>query len=105
MVVNLVEFQIKGSVYPDVDTSWSIQIECKEAVVREWLQRLLDVLRERLIGGDDTLIAQILWKGTNDVTGTSVEFRESPVFDLENGRITRWTSRADTALFNATLQA
>lgn len=49
-------------------------------------------LPERSIDGDDTLVAQILWKGTNDVTGTSVEFRESPVFDLENGRITRWTS-------------
>lgn len=69
----------------------------------EWTA--VSVIPERFIDGGDSVVALIRWSGTNVATGKSTEFRGAHVFDLENGRITRWTSYADSALFNAAHQA
>lgn len=65
----------------------------------------VSVTPERFIVGGDTVVALILWSGTNVETGTSTEFRGAHVFDFDNGRINQWTSYADSALFNAAHQA
>lgn len=41
---------------------------------------------------------------SNVETGKSTEFRAVHVFDFEDGKIARWTSYADSALFNAARQ-
>lgn len=64
----------------------------------------VSVTPERYIDGDDVVVALITWSGTNVETGKSTEFRGVHVFDFENGKIARWTSYADSALFNAALQ-
>ncbi|MDS0300362.1 nuclear transport factor 2 family protein [Halogeometricum sp. S1BR25-6] len=61
----------------------------------------VSVVPERFVDGGDTVVALITWSGTSSETGRSVEFRGAHVFDFEDGKIVRWTSYADTALFNA----
>lgn len=61
----------------------------------------VSVVPERYVDGDDTIVALVTWSGTNVETGKSTEFRGAHVFDFEDGKIARWTSYADTALFNA----
>ncbi|ELZ31407.1 hypothetical protein C474_08897 [Halogeometricum pallidum JCM 14848] len=65
----------------------------------DWTE--VSVVPERFIDGGDTVVALITWSGTYVETGTSVEFRGAHVFDFQDGKIVRWTSYADTALFNA----
>ena len=64
----------------------------------------VSVRPERFVDGRDTVVALITWSGTYIETGKSVEFRGAHVFDFEDGKIVRWTSYADTALFNAALE-
>lgn len=64
----------------------------------------VSVTPERYIDGDSVVVALITWSGTNVETGKSTEFRGVHVFDFENGKIARWTSYADSALFNAASQ-
>jgi ketosteroid isomerase-like protein len=79
-----------------------------EAAIRENLfaemadaWEAVEVVPDRFVDGGDTVVALVTWRGTNVETGRSVEFRGAHVFDFEDGEITRWTSYADTALFNA----
>lgn len=60
----------------------------------------VSVVPERYIDGGESVVALIVWSGTNVRTGKSTEFRGAHVFDFEDGKITRWTSYADSALFN-----
>lgn len=64
----------------------------------------VSVTPERFVDGGDTVVALITWSGTNIDTGNSTEFRGAHVFDFEEGKIARWTSYADSALFNAALE-
>lgn len=64
----------------------------------------VSVRPERFVDGGDTVVALITWSGTYIETGKSVEFPGAHVFDFEDGKIVRWTSYADTALFNAALE-
>lgn len=65
----------------------------------------VSVTPERFIDGGNTVVALITWSGTNIETGRSAEFRGAHIFDFKNGTITRWTSYADSALFNAAHRA
>lgn len=62
------------------------------------------VTPERYVDGGDTVVSLITWSGTNVETGKSTEFRGAHVFDFIDGKITRWESIADSALFNATFE-
>jgi ketosteroid isomerase-like protein len=64
----------------------------------------VSVVPERFVDGGDTVVALTTWAGTYIETGKSVEFRGAHVFDFEDEMIVRWTSYADTALFNAALE-
>lgn len=69
-----------------------------DGMANDWID--VTVTPERYIDGGETVVALVTWSGTNVETGTSTEFEAAHVFDLEDGRITRWTSYADSALFN-----
>ncbi len=62
------------------------------------------VAPERYVVDGDTVVALHTWRGTYSKTGKTVEYPNAHVFDLENGKIARWRSYADTALFNAALE-
>lgn len=62
------------------------------------------VVPERYIDGGDTVVALGTASGTSTETGTSIEFPFAHVFDFDDGKISRWISYFDTALFNATLE-
>lgn len=64
----------------------------------------VSVVPERYVEDGGTVVALLTWSGTYSDTGRSVEFGGAHVFDFEDGRIVRWTSYADTALFNAALE-
>lgn len=66
--------------------------------------RDVSVTPERFVDGGDTVVALITWSGINVDTGKSTEFRGAHVFDFEDEKIVRWTSYADSALFNAALE-
>jgi ketosteroid isomerase-like protein len=61
----------------------------------------VSVVPERFVDGGDTVVALTTWSGTYVETEKQVAFRGAHVFDFRNGKIVRWTSYADTALFNA----
>lgn len=56
---------------------------------------------ERYVNSGDTVVALGTGSGTSAETGKSVEFPFAHVYDFEDGKISRWTSYIDTALFNA----
>lgn len=60
---------------------------------------------EQFVDGGDTVDALMTWSGTSTETGKDVENPGAHVFEFEDGMIARWTSDADTALFNAALEA
>lgn len=60
---------------------------------------------ERYINSGDTVVALGTGSGISAETGKSVEFPFAHVFDFEDGKISRWTSYIDTALFNAAHEA
>jgi ketosteroid isomerase-like protein len=68
----------------------------------EWTD--LSVIPQRFVDGGDTVVALTTWSGTYIETGKSVEFRGAHVFEFSDEKIVRWTSYADTALFNAALE-
>jgi ketosteroid isomerase-like protein len=68
---------------------------------KEWEN--VSVVPARYVTDGATVIALYTWSGTARATGKSVEFEGAHVFDFEDGTIVRWTSYADTALFNAAL--
>lgn len=68
----------------------------------EWTD--VTVTPERLVDGGDTVVALVEWSGTAVKTGRSTAFRGAHVFDFVDGKIARWTSIADSALFNAALE-
>lgn len=63
------------------------------------------VIPQRFVDGGNTVVALTTWSGTYIETGKSVEFRGAHVFDFDGEKIVRWTSYADTALFNAALES
>jgi hypothetical protein len=65
----------------------------------------VSVVPERCVEDGDTVVALHTWRGTSSTTGKSVEYPNAHVFDFEDGKIVQWTSYADTALFNAALEA
>lgn len=64
----------------------------------------VSVIPERFIDGGETVVALVTWSGTNIETGKSTRFRGAHVFDFGDGKITLWTSYADSALFNEALR-
>lgn len=64
----------------------------------------VSVVPDRFVADDETVVALFTWRGTYVETGKSVEYPGVHVFEFEDGRIARWTSFADTALFNAALE-
>ena len=64
----------------------------------------VSVVPGRYVEDGDTVVALYEWSGTARDTGTSVAFDGVHVFDFEEGTVARWTSYADTALFNAALE-
>ncbi|USZ73527.1 nuclear transport factor 2 family protein [Natronosalvus halobius] len=65
----------------------------------------VSVAPERYVEDDDTVVVLLTWSGTSTKTGKSVEYPNAHVFDFEEGKIIQWRSYADTALFNAALEA
>lgn len=65
----------------------------------------VSVVPERYVADGDTVVVLHTWRGTARKTGTSVEYPNAHVFDFEDGKIVQWTSYADTAVFNAALEA
>ncbi|MFC7230708.1 nuclear transport factor 2 family protein [Saliphagus sp. GCM10025308] len=65
----------------------------------------VSVVPERYVEDDDTVVVLLTWSGTSTKTGKSVEYPNAHVFDFEEGKIIQWRSYADTALFNAALEA
>lgn len=63
------------------------------------------VVPDRFVEDGDTVVALLDWSGTYRETGKSVEYPNAHVFDFVDGKIARWTSYADTAEFNAALEA
>jgi hypothetical protein len=61
----------------------------------------VSVVPQCFVDGGDTVVALTNWSGTYIETGKSTEFRGAHVFEFADGKIIRWTSYADTALFNA----
>lgn len=60
----------------------------------------VSVIPERYIDGGETVVAVVTWSGTNVETGKSTKFQAAHIFDFEEAKISRWTSYADSALFN-----
>lgn len=56
---------------------------------------------ERYVNSGDTVVALGTGSGISAETGKSVEFPFAHVYDFEDGKISRWISYIDTALFNA----
>lgn len=69
------------------------------ALANDWEE--VSVVPEQFVDGGDTVVALFTWCGTYTETGKSVEFPGIHVFEFDDGRIARWRSYADTALFNA----
>ena len=69
----------------------------------EWVD--VSVVPERFVESDDTVVVLLTWSGTYSPTGKSVEYPNAHVFDFEDGKIVQWTSYADTAVFNAAMDA
>lgn len=65
----------------------------------------ISIIPQRFVDGGDTVVALTKWSGTYIATEKSVEFRGAHVFDFNDGKIVRWTSYGDTALFNAALES
>jgi len=65
----------------------------------------VSVVPARYITDGDTVIALFEWSGTSSETGKSVVVEGAHVFDFEDGTITQWISFADTAMFDAALEA
>ncbi|MFC6724471.1 nuclear transport factor 2 family protein [Halobium palmae] len=65
----------------------------------------VSVVPERYVADSNTVVALHTWSGTSTKTGKSVEYPNAHVFDFEDGKIVQWRSYADTALFNAALEA
>lgn len=63
------------------------------------------VVPDRYVDDGDTVIALGTITGTAVETEATLESSFCHVFDFEDGRIVRWTSYFDTALFNAALEA
>lgn len=61
----------------------------------------MSAVPERYVNSGETVVALGTASGTSAETGKSVEFPFAHVYDLEDGKISRWTSYIDTALFNA----
>lgn len=72
-------------------------------IATDWAD--VSVIPKRHIDGGDSVVTLFVWRGTNVGTGKFVEFRGAHVFDFESGKIARWTSYADSALFNEACQA
>lgn len=64
----------------------------------------VSVVPEQFVEGGDTVVALYTWSGTSTETGKSVEFPGAHVFKFKDGKIARWRSYGDTALFNAALK-
>lgn len=60
---------------------------------------------DRYIHSGDTVVALGTGSGISAESGKVVEFPFAHVFDFEDGKISRWTSYLDTALFNASHEA
>jgi len=73
-----------------------------EGLANDWED--ISVTPERFVAEAETVVALLTWSGTYRATGKSVTYRGAHVFDFEDGAIVRWTSYADTALFNAALE-
>lgn len=69
------------------------------AMANDWEK--VSVVPEQFVDGGDTVVALITWSGTYTETGKSVEFPGVHVFDFDDGKIARWRSYGDSALFNA----
>lgn len=65
----------------------------------------VSVVPERYVTDGETVVAFYTWSGTTRETGKSVAFEGAHVFDFDDGTVARWTSYADTPLFNAPLTA
>lgn len=65
----------------------------------------LSVVPEQFVDGGDTIVALLNFSGTYIKTGKSAEFQGAHVFEFSDGKIARWTSYADTTLFNAAHEA
>lgn len=63
------------------------------------------VTPDRYINAGETVVALGTGSGTAANTGKSLAFPFAHVFDFEDGKISRWTSYIDTALFNAAHEA
>lgn len=61
----------------------------------------VSVVPEQFVDGGDTVVALITWSGTYTKTGKSVAFPGAHVFEFDDGKIARWRSYGDSALFNA----
>lgn len=64
----------------------------------------VSVAPERYVEDGDTVVVLLAWSGTYGERGKSVKYPGAHVFDFEDGKIVRWTSCPDTALFNAALE-
>lgn len=73
-------------------------------LMREELEEV-SVVPDQFVDGGNTVVALMTWGGTFTGTGRSIEYPEAHVFDFDDGKITRWTSYADTALWNAAFEA
>lgn len=71
-------------------------------LANDWID--VSVVPERYIDGGETVVAIVTWSGTNVETGKSTEFQAAHIFDFEETEIGRWTSYADSALFNEAFQ-
>ncbi|WP_418284491.1 nuclear transport factor 2 family protein [Halorubrum sp. DTA46] len=60
---------------------------------------------ERYVASGETVVLLHTWSGTYRKSGKSVTYPNAHVFDLKDGKIVQWRSYADTALFNAALDA
>lgn len=65
----------------------------------------VSVVPERFVDGGDTIVMLGNWRGTYIETGKTASFPLAHVFDLRDGKIVKWQSYADTALYNAAVEA
>ena len=66
----------------------------------------VSVVPERFVDDGDTVVmlGREIESGTYSDTGESVSFPIVHVCDLESGKITKWKSFGDTALFNTAIE-